>query len=159
MADYRRESLTDWYAQLEVHPDVSLVEIDAAFRRLVRALHPDSAQPGAVDVERLQRVLEAHAILSNPTRRRDYDERRRPPAPAPSSQPREPRRCPVCRGAGTILTPCGACRATGYRRSMSPWLSTPRPCPVCLGTRRQPLRCGACAGTGETSTSRPSRAR
>jgi DnaJ-class molecular chaperone len=154
MTDRRDNPLTDWYAQLDVRPEASDAEIDAAYRRLARALHPDLAAPDSVDVERLQRVLEAHAILSNPTRRRDYDERRQPRTPSRvSEQPR----CPVCRGAQTILTPCGACHATGYQRSTSPWLSTPRPCPVCRGTRRQPLRCGACAGTGYTNLRRGAR--
>jgi|EndMetStandDraft_5_1072996.scaffolds.fasta_scaffold497502_1 DnaJ-class molecular chaperone len=151
MTDHRDNSLTDWYSQLDVRPEASHAEIDAAYRRLARALHPDSASPDSVDVERFQRVLEAHAILSNPARRRDYDERRQPRRPSPAS---EQQRCPVCRGAQAIMTPCVACHATGYRRSASPWLSTPRPCPVCLGTRRQRLRCGACAGTGYTTLRR-----
>jgi DnaJ-class molecular chaperone len=151
MTDHRDNPLTDWYSQLDVRPEASHAEIDAAYRRLARALHPDSAQPDSVDVERLQRVLEAHAILSNPARRRDYDERRQPRTPSPASKPQ---RCPVCRGAQTITTPCGACHATGYQRSPSPWLSTPRPCPICHGTRRRRLRCGACAGTGHTTPRR-----
>ncbi len=151
MTDRRDIPLTDWYSQLDVHPEASHAEIDAAYRRLARALHPDSAQPGSVDVDRLQRVLEAHAILSNPARRRDYDERRQPRTPSPASQQQ---RCPVCRGTRTIVTPCVACHATGYRHVASEWLSTPRPCPVCRGTGRRRLRCGACAGTGYTTTLR-----
>ncbi len=156
MTDHRDNSLTDWYSQLDVRPEASHAEIDAAYRRLARALHPDSAQPDSVDVERLQRVLEAHAILSNPGRRRDYDARRRRRTPSRAS---EQQHCPVCRGAQTIVTPCGACHAMGYRRSPSPWIAIPRPCPVCLGTRRQRLRCGACAGTGYTHLSPRNQAR
>jgi DnaJ-class molecular chaperone len=151
MTDHRDNSLTDWYSQLNVRPEATHAEIDAAYRRLARALHPDSAPPASVDVERLQRVLEAHAILSNPTRRRDYDERRQLRTPSPAS---ERQRCPVCRGAQTIMTPCVACHDTGYQRLASPWLSTLRPCPVCRGTRRRRLRCGACAGTGSTTRRR-----
>jgi DnaJ-class molecular chaperone len=154
MTDHRDISLTDWYSQLDVRPEASHAEIDAAYRRLVRAFHPDSAPPDSVDVERLQRVLEAHAILSNPARRRDYDERRLPHTSFPAS---EQQRCPVCRGAQTIMTPCVACHATGYRRMASPWLATPRPCPVCRGTSRQHRRCGACAGTGYTTLRRGSK--
>jgi DnaJ-class molecular chaperone len=149
MADHREKPLIDWYAQLDVRPDASHAEIDAAYRRLARALHPDSAHPDAVDVERLQSVFEAHAILSDPARRRDYDERRR--RPRIWSSPNEQPRCPVCRGARTIMTPCGACRATGYQSSTWPWLSTPRPCRACQATGRRPVPCGACAGTGHTT--------
>ena len=147
MTDRRDKPLTDLYSQLDVHPQASHAEIHAAYRRLARALHPDSAKPGSVDVERLQRVLEAHAILSSPTRRREYDERR-----LQSTAPRAAQRCPVCRGARTIVTPCGSCRATGFQRAPSPWLSIPRLCRRCHGTRCVRLSCGACAGSGEAST-------
>jgi DnaJ-class molecular chaperone len=150
MADHRDNPPIDWYAQLDVRTDASHAEIDAAYRRLARALHPDSAPPGSVDVERLQRVLEAHAILSSPARRRDYDKRRQPPTQ--SLRTGEARSCPVCRGARTIITPCGACRAQGYQHFAGPWLSTPHPCEVCNGSGRRRLRCGACAGSGETHT-------
>jgi len=149
MPDHRDSPLTDWYAQLDVHPEASRAEITAAYRRLARALHPDSAPPDSIDVERLQRVLEAHAILTNPARRRDYDTRRQPPTRAPA---REPRHCPVCRGAGMIMTSCGACHATGLQHAPAPWLSIPRPCPICHGTRHRPSSCGACAGTGAMNT-------
>jgi DnaJ-class molecular chaperone len=156
MADHRDEPLIDWYAQLEVAPDATPAEIDAAYRRLARALHPDSARPESVDVERLQRVLEAHAVLSNPARRGDYDKFLRPP---PTQSANAPRCCPVCRGTRKIMTPCAACRASGYQQSARPWLSTPRPCAVCDGTGRRPVGCGACAGTGNTNARRrPERA-
>jgi molecular chaperone DnaJ len=154
MADRRDDPLADWYLQLGVRPEASRAEIDAAYRRLARALHPDVAAPDSVDLERLQRVLEAHAILSNPTRRREYDERRQPRT---FSRATEAQRCPVCRGARAIRTPCGACHATGLGRSTSPWLSPPRPCPACQGTGRQWLRCGACGGTGHTNLRRGTR--
>jgi DnaJ-class molecular chaperone len=150
MTDPRDNPLTDWYSQLDVRPEASDAEIGAAYRRLARALHPDSAKPGSVDVERLQRVLEAHAILSNPTRRREYDRLRRQDTASNGAQ-----RCPVCRGARMIATPCGFCEATGVQRAASPWLSITRVCPRCRGSRRLRLRCGACAGTGETSARGP----
>src|SRR5213078_1824376 len=101
MKDHPDEPPIDWYEQLGIAPDASEAEIDAAYRRLARALHPDSAHSHAVDVERLQNVLEAHNVLSNPARRRAYDERNSA-RPASSRLP-----CPVCRGAGVIRTPCG----------------------------------------------------
>jgi DnaJ-class molecular chaperone len=149
MAAHRDRPLADWYAQLEVSTDASTAEIDAAYRRLARALHPDATQRQSVDVERLQLVLEAHDILSNPARRRTYDELRglRRTMPAP----RESRHCPVCRGARFIATPCSRCGATGYQSSTSPWLRTVRRCPGCQGTGRRATPCGACAATGRTT--------
>ena len=152
MADHRDNSLIDWYAQLDIRPDASHAEIVAAYRRLARALHPDSAEPDSVDLERLQRVLEARAVLSDPTRRRDYDTRRQ--LQTTSLRTRERRGCPVCCGTRTITTPCASCCATGFQRSTPLWLSTPRPCLTCQGTRQQRVTCGACGGTGATSTNR-----
>jgi DnaJ-class molecular chaperone len=155
MADRRDKPLIDWYAQLDVRPDASPREIATAYRRLARALHPDSAQSHAVDVQRLQLVIEAHAVLSNPTRRRDYDERRGIRRSGRSSTDRMP--CPVCRGARTIAAPCGQCRGTGHHGSLSAWLGTTSVCRACRGTGWRPVRCGACGATGYTNRSTKAR--
>lgn len=59
------------YEILQVSPDATEAEIKRAFRRLAKALHPDSGNPG--DVERFRRVQEAYETLSSPERRRAYD--------------------------------------------------------------------------------------
>jgi DnaJ-class molecular chaperone len=133
-------------AELGVPPDASRAEIETAYRRLARALHPDSADPGAVDVERLQRVLDAHAMLSSPALRAD-DVRRL--TETTSSTKREARTCPVCRGAATFTTPC-ACRSRGYEHVTGPWIATVLPCRACFGSGIRRLMCGACGGTGAT---------
>jgi DnaJ-class molecular chaperone len=151
MGDHPDAGLVDWYAHLEVSPDASSAEIDDAYRRLVRALHPDSAGPHSVDVARLQAVIEAHDVLSNPARRRAYDQRgtgRRE-----HSAPRALRQCPVCRGTGAIATPCSQCRTTGYQGSTSRWLQVARACRMCQGTGHRLTLCGACAATGYTARS------
>ena len=153
MAHPHDNSGIDWYAQLDVRPDASGAEIDDAYRRLARALHPDSAHPRAVDVERLQLVLEAHDILSNPSRRRAYDEGRGFGPKAPPS--RDLTACLVCRGTRLIRTPCPRCLASGYLSAASVWLRRAEPCHQCRGTGWSPTPCGACAATGYVT--RPTR--
>lgn len=149
MVDHRDTQFIDWYALLEVRPDASTGEIDAAYRRLARTLHPDSAHPRAVDVERLQLVVEAHDILSNPARRRAYNARRIVHQRIGAS--RELRHCPVCRGTRMIATPCRECGASGYQSSASPWLRATSRCRSCRGTGHRLTPCGACAATGYTT--------
>ena len=63
----------DPYTVLGVAPDASAAEIAAAYRRAVRACHPDTAHP---DRERLAAVLAAYRLL------RDQDVRRPAERPA-----------------------------------------------------------------------------
>ena len=149
MAQHPTPPPNDWYAELEVSPDATSAEIDSSYRRLARTLHPDTATARSTDVDRLQRVFEAHALLSDPERRREYDERRdakRVPAGS-----HEPRPCPVCGGARVVATPCGACHASGFQDPHGLWIAT-RPCAVCLGSGSRLVRCGACGGTGRTTS-------
>jgi DnaJ-class molecular chaperone len=152
MAAHGDEPPTDWYAQLDLGPDASAAEIDAAYRRLARALHPDSAPPHAVDVERLQHVLEAHSILSDPARRRDYDTLRGSGHAVRPTVDRVP--CPVCRGTRTIASPCGRCRGAGYVYARTAWLGTPRRCDACGGDGRRTVPCGACGAAGYINSTR-----
>ncbi|KZB79289.1 DnaJ domain-containing protein [Amycolatopsis regifaucium] len=55
-------------------------EITAAFRALVRALHPDTRREPA-DPARLAEVLAAYRLLRDPRRRAAYDRRHSPAAP------------------------------------------------------------------------------
>src|SRR4051812_20652672 len=143
----RDEPLVDWYAYLDVAPDASAAEIAAAYRRLARALHPDSAPANDADVERLQAVVEAHGILSDPDRRRAYDDARRG---RPAQRARERAPCPVCRGDRSIAVPCDRCWGTGNMQLRTALLAIPRRCHVCGGAGRRAVRCGACAGAGYT---------
>lgn len=83
----------DYYLILGVSTNASTGEVKAAFRRRALELHPDRSGLGS---EPFQQLQEAYAVLSDPDRRRRYDQqrgaepvRRRPWGPAP-----EPIRAP-----------------------------------------------------------------
>ncbi|HRJ26809.1 MAG TPA: DnaJ domain-containing protein [Fimbriimonadaceae bacterium] len=83
------------YEQLGVGTDADESAIRAAYRRLVKLVHPDrSSAPDAQD--RFIRVQEAYEVLTDPVRRASYDrllelERAGPPArPSASSTPTSP---------------------------------------------------------------------
>ncbi|MET9514905.1 J domain-containing protein [Streptomyces sp. NPDC002994] len=63
------------YAVLGVEPTATAAQITSAFRKLVRALHPDAGpdQPSAPRQERLDEVVAAYATLRDPRRRAEYD--------------------------------------------------------------------------------------
>lgn len=66
----------DYYAALGVAKDASSADIKKAYRALARKLHPD-ANPGDAKAEaRFKEVSEAYDVLSNPTRRKEYDDAR-----------------------------------------------------------------------------------
>ncbi|AEH08145.1 Chaperone protein dnaJ [Candidatus Protofrankia datiscae] len=66
----------DYYAALGVPKDASAADIKKAYRRLALELHPDK-NPGDPKAEaRFKEVSEAYDVLSDETRRREYDEAR-----------------------------------------------------------------------------------
>ncbi|MDN3294326.1 J domain-containing protein [Streptomyces ficellus] len=73
------------YTVLGVAPTASDAQIRAAFRRLVRALHPDTTAGEPVAGDQLDRVVAAYETLRDPQRRTAYDDSRRaqPASPAP----------------------------------------------------------------------------
>jgi hypothetical protein len=91
--------LPDPYAILGVTPDASDDDLDRAFRRLVRQLHPDTRTPSGPDSglgsgadadRRLQEILTAYATLRDPVA---HDRTNRPATTniAPTPPPSQPR--------------------------------------------------------------------
>ena len=73
--------MKDHYTALGIAPDADQEVIKAAFRALAKKYHPDTAaDPGAAKVRfpeiakaRFCEINEAHAVLSNPAARAEYD--------------------------------------------------------------------------------------
>jgi curved DNA-binding protein len=63
----------DYYHVLGVPKTASQAEIKKAYRRLARELHPDTNEDPAAE-KRFKEANEAHAVLSDPEKRKHYDE-------------------------------------------------------------------------------------
>jgi molecular chaperone DnaJ len=66
----------DYYKSLGVTKDASQADIKKVYRKLARELHPDK-NPGNAEAEaRFKEVSEAYDVLSDPAKRKEYDEAR-----------------------------------------------------------------------------------
>src|ERR687898_2346725 len=63
----------DYYATLGVPKTASQAEIKKAYRKLARELHPDTNKDPAAE-RRFKDANEAHAVLSDPEKRKQYDD-------------------------------------------------------------------------------------
>src|SRR6476660_4790758 len=64
----------DYYAVLGVPKTASQADIKKAFRKLAREHHPDAKPGDAAAERRFKEVNEANEVLSDPARRKQYDE-------------------------------------------------------------------------------------
>ena len=68
----------DYYKTLGVSEKASQAEIKSAYRTLAKKYHPD-ARPGPKARGRFKGIGEAYAVLSDPEKRKHYDQMRRIP--------------------------------------------------------------------------------
>ena len=66
----------DYYKVLGVSKDAKPEEIKKAFRKLARQYHPDQNKTNADAETKFKEISEANSILSDPAKRKEYDEAR-----------------------------------------------------------------------------------
>src|SRR3990172_6945577 len=66
----------DYYELLQVHPEATSEEIHKAYRTLAMRFHPDR-NPTSDAASRMAALNEAYSMLSEPARRRQYDQARK----------------------------------------------------------------------------------
>jgi molecular chaperone DnaJ len=69
-------SLKDYYKILEVTPTASQADIKKSYRRLALKYHPDKNFGNQLYEAKFKEILEAYHILSDVTKRNDYNHRR-----------------------------------------------------------------------------------
>ena len=71
--------MKDYYQVLELDSSAGADQIKKAYRRLAREHHPDRNPGNARAEERFKEIREAYSVLSDPERKRQYDQMRRNP--------------------------------------------------------------------------------
>lgn len=66
-------AVKDYYQTLGVKPDASAAELKKAYRRLAKRYHPDANPNDPSAAERFKEISEAHAVLSDAEKRKQYD--------------------------------------------------------------------------------------
>ncbi|MFQ5706428.1 MAG: DnaJ C-terminal domain-containing protein [bacterium] len=67
----------DYYNILAVSEDASAEEIKRAYRKLAKENHPDAHPGDRKSEERFKEISEAYAVLSDPQKRKQYDQMRK----------------------------------------------------------------------------------
>ena len=137
-----------YYAALGVSETATPSEIKAAYRNLLKKIHPDTVSTLSPNVKRIaqdatQEIIKAYSVLSNEDRRRQYDQqlvesRRQAAAASSVSAPRGPAsaipgRVPTKR-TRTRYSRVHYCRKCGTRKEAN------GSCPKCRGLKRWVFR-------------------
>ena len=69
--------MKDYYEILEISESASEEVIHMAYKALVKKYHPDSSGQEKNSESKMQEINEAYEILSDPERRKNYDEKSR----------------------------------------------------------------------------------
>src|ERR1017187_9257955 len=64
----------DYYQSLGVPRDAGEADLKKAFRKLAREFHPDVAKDKKKAEEKFKEINEAYEVLSDPAKRKKYDE-------------------------------------------------------------------------------------
>jgi curved DNA-binding protein len=65
------QTAVNYYDLLQINPHADMDTIDRVYRILSARYHPDNPQTG--DADRYRLLTEAHQVLSDPIKRKDYD--------------------------------------------------------------------------------------
>jgi DnaJ-class molecular chaperone len=71
------EIFEDWYDILGVEPDADEKEIKRAYREVAKKHHPDKNNGDKESEEKFKKAAEAYEILSDPEKRKAFDEKRK----------------------------------------------------------------------------------
>lgn len=159
-------SARDPYSLLGLDSTAAPSQIRAAFRRMVRQRHPDTAG-GATDDSALRDLIDAYRILIDPTARARYDASREPTlSSSPTGTPivvrhtevhsaetrAAARTCARCLGRGVVqaMVGCPSCGGRGAVTSLDVSRVRLSRCRACLGRGRliKSDRCTLCGGSG-----------
>jgi DnaJ-class molecular chaperone len=78
----------DYYWILDVPVGAAPTQIRRAYLKLARKYHPDLNPENRLAEEKFKEIQEAYQVLSDPERRREFDNQNRPPPPPSYRRPR-----------------------------------------------------------------------